>query len=230
MDSGLELDFEGRIGYKFKNKDLLVQALTHRSFASVKKDDMPFNNERLEFLGDAVLEIVISEFLFLRFPKMPEGELTKLRANIVCEPNLAVKAKAIDLGAYLILSKSEEQAGGRYRGSILADTFEAVAGAVYLDGGIEEAKRFLIKFLAYDTDKLYEIYKKSDYKSYLQEVIQKSSQIPVVYNIIKETGPGHDKFFEAQVIHVDQILGYGSGKTKKEAEQNAAFDSHKRYT
>ena len=219
------VDFESKIGYTFKNKNLLKQAFTHSSYANEIKSEVVCSNERLEFLGDAVLEIVISEFLFYSFPEMPEGELTRFRASIVCEPNLVQKARELELGDNLLLSRGEEYTGGRNRESILADVFESVVGALYLDGGYDCAKNFVLRFLIADINKMQEAFKTSDYKTYLQEIVQRTSKIPVSYKIIGETGPDHNKQFIAQAAHNNRILGQGRGRSKKEAEQNAACES-----
>lgn len=219
------MDFQKRLGHIFKNKNLLEQALTHSSYANENKLDPFLNNERLEFLGDAVLEIVVSEFLYLSFPKMSEGELTRLRASIVCEPSLVKKAKALLLGENLRLGRGEEHTGGRKRGSILADAFEAVIGAIYLDGGYESAKAFIVGIIADDADEMRSALKTSDCKTSLQEAVQKNSKEPVVYHIVGESGPDHDKLFIAQAVHMSRVLGQGSGKSKKEAEQNAALNA-----
>ena len=220
---------EKRIRYRFNDAQLLMQALTHSSYAQDDKTKTQHPDyERLEFLGDAVLEIVISEYLFLRFPEMSEGELTRLRANIVCESVLVSQAQALGLGEYLILGKGEDQSGGRHKNSILADSFEAVAGAIYLDGGLECAKAFIIGCVADVVEDRRNVFKTSDYKTYLQELIQKTSQEPVTYKIIGEKGPDHDKIFTVQAFHSDRALGCGSGKSKKEAEQNAAFEAYKK--
>lgn len=215
-------EFEDIINYKFKNKELLKQAFTHSSFAHERKMSYLNNNERLEFLGDAVLEITISLYLYQKFPNMSEGELTKFRANIVCEGSLAKGATTINIGKYILLGKGEEQTGGRNRDSILSDVFEAIIGAVYLDGGNEKAKDFIIGTLEPQIEDMHNNYQISDYKTHLQEILQKESQDIIKYNIVNEEGPDHNKVFTAHVIHGVRILGEGKGKSKKEAEQKAA--------
>lgn len=213
-----------KLNYNFKDNRLLQIALTHSSFAHESKAELE-NNERFEFLGDAVLELVISSFIFKKFPELPEGELTKLRASIVCEGSLAKKAREINLGECIKLGKGEERTGGRDRDSILADAMEAVFGAVYLDGGIENATNLIIELM---TDLIFELrksFKFNDCKTYLQEIIQSKSKEPIEYNVVEEKGPAHDKIFVIEVVHCGRILGKGSGKNKKEAEQNAAFDA-----
>jgi len=219
--------FEKRIGYHFNDKKLLRQALTHSSYVYEIKTDPSACNERMEFLGDAVLELVISEYLYTSFPDMPEGELTRLRAAIVCETVLVDNARQLGIGDFLILGKGEESTGGRNRSSILADAFEAVAGAVFIDGGLIYAKKFILDNLSDDVENMKTVFKTVDCKSYLQEIIQRDSVIPVEYKIINESGPDHDKHFTVEAVHRGVILGGGGGRSKKEAEQNAAADSLK---
>lgn len=223
-------ELQSRIDYYFDDERRLKQALTHSSYTNEHKKKVTDNNERMEFLGDAVLEIIISEFLFINYPLMKEGELSRLRASIVCEQMLAKKARKIKLGKYLVLGHGEDFSGGRDRESILADAFEAVIGAVFLDGGLESAKLFVLNTFVKDIKELQGKYKSIDYKSYLQELIQAQSKRPLVYEIISESGPDHNKVFEAMVIHDKNTLGTGKGKTKKEAEQNAALASINRLT
>jgi len=218
-------DFEERVGYTFKNKDLLVRALTHSSYANETHQDNGPSNERLEFLGDAVLETVISEYLYKHFPAMPEGELTGLRASVVCEGVLVNKARELCIGKYLLLGKGEEHTGGRNKNSILADAFEAVAGAVFVDGGYIKAKKFLTALLSAEINEKRGVYKTGDYKSYLQEICQKNDAAHVKYQIIGAAGPDHDKVFTAQAVFKNRVIGEGTGRTKKEAEQRAAFEA-----
>ncbi|MDK2919302.1 MAG: ribonuclease [Candidatus Petromonas sp.] len=213
---------EAFIGYEFINKDLLTEALTHSSFANEKKIKSNKYNERLEFLGDSVLGLIISEYLFRNYPELPEGKLTKIRAKIVCEPSLADCAKSIDLGNYLKLGKGEESTGGRNRTSILADAFEALIGSIYLDGGMENARKFIMKIMRKIIEdaicgKIF-----IDYKTRLQEILQADSTNKITYEIVDEIGPDHNKTFYTQVKNNDRIIGYGNGKNKKESEQNAA--------
>lgn len=209
------------LGYNFKNKNLLETALTHSSFSHENKNVE--NNEKLEFLGDAVLELTISSYIFKKFGELSEGDLTKLRASIVCEESLADKAKALNIGNFLRLGKGEEQCGGKNRASLLADAFEAIIGAIYIDSNdINIASKFIIKQMEKDILKKRQSFLKNDCKTYLQELIQKNSQIPIEYELINEEGPAHDKIFTIQVSHQNKILGIGKGKNKKDAEQNAA--------
>lgn len=215
-------EFESIIGYSFKDKGILSLALTHSSYANEHKLGKFEYNERLEFLGDAVLEFFVSSYIYEKYPELPEGELTKLRASVVCEGSLAKKAHDIHLGDYLFLGKGEELTGGRNRESILADAFEAVIGAVLIDGGIDCAQKYVMGLMQNVIDSVRDSFMLMDYKTRLQEEIQKSSKEPVCYAIVKETGPDHGKLFEAEVSHHGQKLGSGFGKSKKEAEQNAA--------
>ncbi len=216
-----------QIGYKFKNVKNLEGAFIHSSYANESKDGI-ISNERIEFLGDAVLELCISSYLYNKFPDWPEGDLTRLRASTVCEGTLSKKARKLDLGSYIKLSKGEKNTGGNERDSILADCFESIIGAIYLDGGIEESIKFVEKFLGDEVEKLKYTYKISDYKSYLQEIIQEESLEPIIYNITSEWGPAHNKLFEVVVSHNKIKLGTGVGRTKKEAEQKSALEAIKK--
>lgn len=215
--------FMNIIQYKFKNQDLLKQAFVHTSYAHESKMDPILSNERLEFLGDAVLELIISNYLYINHTKLPEGELTKYRASLVCESSLAKKAAILNLGEYLYLGKGEELSNGRQRESILADTFEAVIGAIYLDGGIDEARNFLWNVFKKDIEEGYNFLNSGDFKTYLQEIVQKTNKDGVRYEIVSEKGPDHDKTFIAQVFDENKLLGEGVGKSKKDAEQDAAL-------
>lgn len=218
-------EFERIINYTFKEKKWILEALTHSSYSNEnKKSNIP-DNERLEFLGDAILDLIISEYIFNLYPNMPEGELTKLRASIVCEPSLADAATKLDYGKYLYLGKGEELSGGRKRPSILADAFEAVLGAIYIDGKMEQAVSFIKKVLIPSISIIKSNHMYMDYKTMLQEKIQKTSIEPVEYHIINESGPDHNKEFFVEVRHLNTILGKGKGKSKKEAEQNAAYNA-----
>jgi len=214
--------FQTIIKYQFKDIELLEQSLLHSSYANENGIEKESNNERLEFLGDAVLEIITSDYLFRKYPDMLEGELTKLRASIVCEPTLASFAKKIKLGDFILLGKGEENSGGRKRSSVLSDTVEAVIGAIYLDGGLMKARDFVVELFLDDLDntKLF-----VDSKTHLQELIQKFSDQPVEYIIIEENGPDHDKEFKVAVNHLGKSIGEGSGRSKKAAEQKAAFNA-----
>lgn len=213
-------EFQKVIGYQFKNGKLLKQALTHSSYANEKHMGRLSDNERLEFLGDAVLEIVSSEFLYENYPKLPEGDLTKLRASIVCEPTLALCTKEIDLGRYLYLGKGEDMTGGRGRKSILSDAMEAVIGAIYLDGGFASAKEFILKFILTDIEHKQLFY---DSKTILQEIVQASHKEELGYRLIKEEGPDHNKLFVVEAYVGSRVIGQGEGRTKKAAEQEAAY-------
>lgn len=213
-------EFEDIIEYKFNNKKYILEALTHSSYSNENKK-FEFN-ERLEFLGDSVLSIVISDHLFKEETDLPEGELTKLRANIVCEESLSEVANDISLGEYMLLGKGEEATGGRQRISILADAFEAVIAAIYLDGGVEKAKTFILKYMEeiIDNSRKGNIFR--DYKTHLQEVLQSMGESNIWYKLIQEKGPDHNKRFVMQVGLNESVLGTGEGKSKKEAEQLAA--------
>ena len=213
-------EFQSKIGYTFKNRYLLEQALTHSSYANEKHMKKHSDNERLEFLGDAVLEIVSSEFLFINYPQKPEGELTKLRASIVCEPTLALCTKPLDLGKYLRLGRGEDHTGGRKRKSILSDALEAVIGAIYLDGGFTNAKEFVLRFIMTDIENKQLFY---DSKTTLQEIVQGRYEEDVHYVLVKEEGPDHNKFFYVEALLGKRVLGQGCGHTKKAAEQQAAY-------
>lgn len=212
--------FEDIIEYKFENKDYILEALTHSSYSNENKK-FEFN-ERLEFLGDSVLSIVVSDYLFKEETDLPEGELTKLRANIVCEESLSEVANDISLGEYMLLGKGEEATGGRQRISILADAFEAVIAAIYLDGGIENSRIFILKYMEeiIDNSRKGNIFR--DYKTHLQEVLQGKGESNIWYKLIQEKGPDHNKRFVMQVGLNESVLGTGEGKSKKEAEQLAA--------
>ncbi|MDD6187348.1 MAG: ribonuclease III [Oscillospiraceae bacterium] len=212
------LEIEKIIGYQFNNNTLLFTALTHSSFANENKGEVPFN-ERLEFLGDSVLQLISGEKMYRENPKMPEGDMSKHRAALVCEDALASYAKEIRLGDYLNLGRGEEQSGGRERPSILADAFEALIGAIYLDGGLAPAKKFVLKFL----DKAHLNLK--DYKTLLQEIIQQNPGEKVVYVLAGESGPDHNKSFEVEVHLNSNVIGRGKGRSKKRAEQAAAKEA-----
>ena len=216
-------DFEKKINYTFKDKNLLFVALSHSSFANEKRK-LRHSNERLEFLGDSVLSIVVSQYLFEHFTHLPEGELTKIRASLVCEKSLYEFAKKIDLGEHLFLGKGEENTGGRERTSILADAFEAVIAAVFLDGGLEAAKKHILRFIPKDIDSRKSV-SFSDHKTILQEIIQKNPEEKVEYKLVGQSGPDHNKAFKVQVCLNSNVIGTGIGKSKKEAEQMAAKEA-----
>lgn len=209
--------FEELIGYSFNNKDLLKTALTHSSYANENR--LPHDNERLEFLGDSVLGFVTAEYLFEEYKTRPEGELTKLRAAVVCEKSLFRFAEKISLGEYIYMGKGEEHSGGRNRPSIVSDAFEAVIAAMYLDGGIEVVKPYILSFIK-DAVKREATFK--DNKSLLQEEIQKNKGNTIVYEEVGESGPDHEKVFSFVVKINGEVVGKGDGKSKKEAEQAAA--------
>ena len=220
-DTQLE-KFEKIIGYEFKNKRLLERALTHSSYCNEIKRLKNQSNERLEFLGDAVLEVTVSDYLFEKYPDKTEGELTKLRASIVCEPTLALCSRQIKLGEWILLSKGEEHTGGRNRDSITSDAMEAVIGAIYRDGGFEPAQNYIRKFILDDIDNKKLFY---DSKTILQEVVQGHYEEPLHYELIGEEGPDHDKRFLVEAVIGNTTIGEGSGHTKKAAEQEAAYQA-----
>ena len=209
---------EKNIGYHFRDKNLLKTAVTHSSFANENRGGLAYN-ERLEFLGDAVLQLVTSEKLFKENPDMPEGRMSKQRAALVCEDALAGYSKEIQLGDFMLLGKGEEATGGRNRPSILADAFEALIGAIFLDGGMDNAKRFVRRFLDAAHTSL------KDYKTLLQEIIQKNPGERLSYVVIGESGPDHDKVFNVEVHLNSNVIGKGTGKSKKQAEQAAAKEA-----
>ncbi|MTI47693.1 ribonuclease III [Sporosalibacterium faouarense] len=215
-------EFQQRIGYSFENDELLNRAFTHSSFANEHKRQNLSNNERLEFLGDSVLSVVVSDYIFEKYPNYPEGELTKLRATVVCEPSLAIIAKKLNLGIYLLLGKGEEATGGRERVSIVADAVEAVIGAIYLDGGLINARKFILSIFTAIIDEAVKGKLFIDYKTELQEVLQRTTKAKIRYTVINEDGPDHNKIFQIGVKVGNKLLGEGMGKSKKEAEQNAA--------
>ena len=217
--------FQKEIGYQFQNEHLLVQALTHSSYANEKHMKKLSDNERLEFLGDAVLEIISSDFLYKNYPQKPEGELTKLRASIVCEPTLALCTEAIHLGDYLYLGNGEDLTGGRKRKSILSDALEAVIGAIYLDGGFANAKEFVLKYILTDIEHKQLFY---DSKTILQEIVQGHTDETLTYVLLKEEGPDHSKSFTVEALINGESMGTGTGHTKKAAEQAAALEAIRR--
>ena len=213
---------EERIGYRFRDRALLKQAMTHSSFTNEQKIRRAQNYERLEFLGDAVLDLVSSEFLFREHSQMSEGELTKKRASMVCEPSLAFCARDLDLGKFILLGRGEEGTGGRARDSIVSDVMEAVIGAIYLDGGMEPAKIFINRFILSDLEDKQLFY---DSKSNLQELIQGKLKKEFHYELCSESGPEHNKVFCVAVYMEEKLLGTGEGRTKKAAEQQAAYQA-----
>ena len=214
---------EERLGYKFKNIVFLETGVTHSSFSNETKNHVPYN-ERQEFLGDAVLSIIVSDYIFENYTKLPEGELTKLRASLVCEKSLCGFANELELGSFLRLGHGEELMGGRERPSILADAFEAVLAAIYLDGGIEPATEFVLRFVKKALEHVENVAFK-DYKTVLQEIIQKNPEERLTYVLVGESGPDHDKRFEVDVMLNSNVIGHGIGKSKKAAEQHAAKEA-----
>lgn len=215
-------ELEERIGYHFNNQMLLKQAVTHSSFTNEQKINKYGHYERLEFLGDAVLELVSSDFLYHTYPQESEGKLTKMRASMVCEPALAFCARDIELGNFLLLGKGEESTGGRQRESIVSDVMEAVIGAIYLDGGIEKATEFIYRFILSDLENKKLFY---DSKTTLQEIMQSGGGREYHYELVDESGPEHDKLFVVEFLVEGECYGKGSGRTKKAAEQQAAYEA-----
>ena len=217
-------ELQDKIGYHFNNVSLLKEALTHSSFANEHRSQHIKYNERLEFLGDAVLSIVVSDYIFKNCPELPEGELTKLRASLVCEKSLYEFAKKIDLGNYLLLSKGERNNGGADRPSILSDAFEALIAAIYIDGGMKSASKHILNFVV---PEIKNTKKKriNDYKTTLQEIIQKNPGEQLEYVLVDESGPDHNKHFVVEVHLNSNVIGKGGGRSKKEAEQQAAREA-----
>ncbi len=213
-------DLEKAIGYSFRNITLLQNALSHSSFANERWHDSLKSNERLEFLGDSVLGMLVAEFLYRNFPDRPEGELTRMRADMVCEKTLAAVARTLDLGRHLMLGRGEEQGGGRNRDSILADAVESVIAACYLDGGMDAASAFIRKFILVNVPvaKLHN----EDFKTVLQDLVQQKKNQVLAYKLVGESGPDHDKQFRVELTLNGEVVGVGSGSSKKRAEQAAA--------
>lgn len=208
------------IGYRFRDKTLLSHAMTHSSYANERHWEKARNNERLEFLGDAVLELVSSDFLFQKSGQMPEGEMTRTRASMVCEQALAYCAGEIHLGEYLLLGRGEEATGGRERSSVVSDAMEALIGSIYLDGGFASAKEFIHKFILNDMEHKKLFY---DSKTILQEIVQSRCEEGLSYQLLREEGPDHNKMFEVAAKIGEKEIGRGTGRTKKAAEQLAAY-------
>ena len=218
-------ELEKKIGYRFRDFSYLEHAMRHSSFCNEQKMNRLHNNERLEFLGDAVLELVSSEFLYLNYPTMPEGEATRKRASMVCEQTLALCAKEIDLGSYLYLGKGEELTGGRDRASVTSDALEALIGAIYLDGGFTSAKEFVEKFVLNGIEEKQLFF---DSKTIFQEMMQSITTEPIHYELVKEEGPDHCKSFSVALYVGERLAGEGTGRSKKTAEQAAAYDAIKK--
>lgn len=214
---------EKKLQYTYKKPEYLQTALTHSSYANEVRGGVQ-SNERLEFLGDAVLSIVVSDYLFLHCPHLPEGDLTKLRASLVCEKSLCRFSLSLGLGDFLRLSRGEQNSGGKDRPSILADAFEAIIASIYLDGGMEEARKFILRFVLPEIEnpkpKAFQ-----DYKTALQEIIQQNPEERLEYVLIGESGPDHDKHFVVEVHLNSNVIGKGGGRSKKEAEQQAAREA-----
>ena len=213
-------ELQQKIDYQFKDENLLFTAVTHSSYANEHKLHKIHHNERLEFLGDAVLEIVSSDFLFKNFPDMAEGQMSKKRASLVCEPTLAYCARQIGLGKYLMLGKGEDMGGGRSRDSILSDALEAVIGSIYLDGGLNKASKFIMTHVLNDIEHKAMF---QDSKTILQEILQKNHRDPITYEVVDMKGPEHNRMFVMQVKLGDAVIGQGSGRTKQAAGQEAAY-------
>ena len=219
-------DLEAAIGYRFKNIQLLQNALTHSSYANERWHNSLKSNERLEFLGDSVLGMVVAEYLYRTFPDRPEGELTRMRADMVCEKTLAAVAGRIGLGSHLMLGNGEEQGGGRSRNSILADAVESVIAASFLDGGMDAARKFIEQFILVEVP-VKQLHN-ADYKTALQELVQQKKNQVLSYRLTGESGPDHDKRFDVEVSLNGTVVGAGSGSSKKRAEQMAACDALER--
>ena len=213
-------DLEAAIGYRFKNITLLQNALTHSSYANERWHDSLRSNERMEFLGDSILGMTVAEYLYRNFPNRPEGELTRMRADMVCENSLAAVAEKIGLGQHLLLGHGEERFGGRSRASILADAVESVIAASFLDGGIEAAENFIRQFIL--TEVPVKKLNNADYKTALQELVQQKKDQVLSYALVGESGPDHDKKFQVEVSLNGKVIGAGVGSSKKRAEQAAA--------
>ena len=218
---------QNKIQYAFKDEALLQHALAHSSYANEHRNEVAGSNERLEFLGDSVLGLITAEYLYNQFHHLPEGQLTKMRALLVCENSLFQFAQEIQLGEYLLLGHGEELSGSRNRASIVSDAFEAVLAAVYLDGGLKAAKTYILPFLERGAKKILEHTGNYDYKTALQEIAQQNPGELIQYKLINATGPDHAKTFEVHCFLNSNLLGKGIGKSKKEAEQSAAKEALK---
>ncbi len=218
---------EEKIGYHFRDRELLQTALTHSSYANEKHGEAQ-SYERLEFLGDSILGLVTAEFLYTHEPRLPEGRMTRLRAELVCEVSLHKTALELSLGRYMRLGRGEEHTGGRERPSILADMVEAIIAAMYLDSGMEQARSFIMDRVLRDVE-FGDSHRSADYKTRLQELVQRKSSQVITYRLKDESGPDHDKTFTFEVLINGETCGEGSGKTKKEAEQMAACKALEAY-
>ena len=220
-------ELQEKIGYTFRDEALLKHALAHSSFANEHRTEVPGSNERLEFLGDSVLGLITASFLYNHFMHLPEGNLTKMRSQLVCESSLFKFAQKIDLGSHLLLGHGEERSGSRNRPSIVSDAFEALLAAIYLDGGMENARKFALPFLTEGAKEFEGKLTVYDYKTTLQEIAQQNPGELIRYELIQSTGPDHAKTFEVNCYLNSNLLGKGIGKSKKEAEQNAAKEALK---
>ena len=218
-------DLQEKIGVKFTEQSLLQRAVTHKSYANENHRQQLKDNERLEFLGDSVLDLIISRYLFVNYPQHPEGNLAKTRSVVVSAPILAQKAKELELGNFIRLGKGEEMTGGRTRDSILADCFEAVVGSIYLDQGLEAAREFVLELLVENIKNVERGDYVRDYKTVLQELVQQNTNFRPEYEVVDEQGPDHNKIFTVEVELNDEIVGVGQGNSKKEAEQEAAKEA-----
>ena len=216
-------DLETALGYHFENITLLQNALTHSSYANERWHDSLMSNERLEFLGDSILGMVVADYLYRTFKNRPEGELTRMRADMVCETSLAVAANRLELGRHLMLGHGEEQGGGRKRASILADAMESVIAASYMDGGMDAAKGIIRRFILCDVP--VQQMHNADYKTALQEKVQQKKNQVITYRLVGESGPDHDKQFAVEVMLNGEVVGQGVGGSKKRAEQAAAHSA-----
>ena len=216
---------EKKIGYCFHNRELLKTALTHSSYANEARDRHTQSNERLEFLGDSILGMVTSDYIFKLYPDIPEGELTKLRAAVVCEQALYEVARSLGLSEFLLLGRGEEAGGGRERASILADAVEAMIGAVYMDGGLAAAQPFILSFIKPSVARTAARHNFNDYKTMLQEIVQKNREEVLSYRVAAQSGPDHDKTFIMEVLLNSNVVAQGRGHSKKEAEQAAAHEA-----
>ncbi len=221
------IGLEEKLGYDFKDKQLLIKALSHSSFANeLKSKNIKAEcNERLEFFGDSILSLTVSEYLYTNYPNLPEGELSKVRAGTVCEKALSKFARTIGLGNYLFLGHGEEITHGRDRSSILADAFEAILAAMYIDGGIEPVKAFLMPFATEEIKEIIARGNTKDYKSMLQQFVQQEQSDVLEYRLINEYGPAHERVFETEAVLNNNVIGKGTGRSKRESEQNAAKEA-----
>lgn len=230
MNENQLTELQNKLNYQFKSIDLLICALTHSSFANESNAQhltgkKIYSYERLEFFGDSILSFIVSEYIYLNYPNCPEGELTKLRATVVCEDSLYKISQKLDLGKYIILGKGEENTGGRKRKSVLADVVEALLAAIFRDSGIEECKKFIMTYLKDEISMIMNKHSVDDYKSQLQHLVQQAPGELLEYELVEEIGPDHDKLFVMVAKLNRNVIGKGQGKTKREAEQKAAKEA-----